>query len=95
MARNYYTRQIVVNSLVLLWGLRITIYLLRRILTIGEDKRFDESVPTSHDSPDLSEFYVLWALLDIDSFPSANLHTTPISVHHISIFDLSSRFLTR
>lgn len=42
MAQSYFTRQIIVNCLVLLWGIRITAYLLRRILTIGEDNRFDE-----------------------------------------------------
>jgi len=38
----YYVRQIVVTILVDLWGIRLAGFLFYRIVTIGEDKRFDE-----------------------------------------------------
>jgi len=40
--QTYFIRQIVVNTMVGMWAIRLVIYLLVRILSIGEDKRFDE-----------------------------------------------------
>lgn len=39
---SWHFRQVVLTSLVLLWGLRLGLFLLMRILQWGEDRRFDE-----------------------------------------------------
>lgn len=38
----WHFRQIVLTSLVVMWGIRLAIFLLLRILAWGEDKRFDD-----------------------------------------------------
>ncbi|XP_065850231.1 uncharacterized protein [Euphorbia lathyris] len=38
----WYFRQVVVSSLVVLWGIRLGLFLLMRIMQWGEDRRFDE-----------------------------------------------------
>ncbi|OAE23587.1 hypothetical protein AXG93_4316s1180 [Marchantia polymorpha subsp. ruderalis] len=38
----YYFRQVVLTTFVLVWGLRLGLFLLLRILNWGEDKRFDD-----------------------------------------------------
>lgn len=40
--QTYYPRQIVLTALVTVWGLRLSGFLLYRILLWGEDKRFDD-----------------------------------------------------
>jgi steroid 5-alpha reductase family enzyme len=42
LSQTYYTRQIIVTTCVILWGIRISGFLLYRILKTEEDKRFDE-----------------------------------------------------
>lgn len=39
---NYHARQIVTSTCVLLWGVRLCVFLLYRILQWGEDRRFDD-----------------------------------------------------
>ncbi|KAM7267851.1 hypothetical protein ACFE04_010017 [Oxalis oulophora] len=39
---SYYFRQVVLSLLVIVWGLRLGLFLLMRILQWGEDRRFDE-----------------------------------------------------
>lgn len=39
---SWHFRQVVLSSLVVTWGLRLGLFLLRRILQWGEDRRFDE-----------------------------------------------------
>ncbi|KAB2041329.1 hypothetical protein ERO13_D02G122500v2 [Gossypium hirsutum] len=39
---SWHFRQVVLTSLVVIWGLRLAIFLLMRILQWGEDRRFDE-----------------------------------------------------
>lgn len=48
-------RQIVVTTLVLCWGIRLSLFLFYRILVISEDRRFDEM------REDCMKFFVFWA----------------------------------
>lgn len=36
----YYIRQIVVSLMVIIWGLRLSLFLFYRIMKIGKDERF-------------------------------------------------------
>ena len=50
------TRQIVLSCMVATWGLRLSLFLLGRILLWGEDKRFDDK------REDPIKFAVFWAI---------------------------------
>lgn len=38
----YYARQILVSIAVMVWGIRLSGYLVMRIIKIGKDDRFDD-----------------------------------------------------
>ncbi|KAH6557210.1 hypothetical protein KP509_1Z128100 [Ceratopteris richardii] len=52
----WYFRQIVLTALVTIWGLRLGLFLLLRILQWGEDRRFDDK------RENLLKFAVFWAI---------------------------------
>lgn len=54
LAQTYAPRQIAVTVLVAAWGLRLSGYLLYRIIKIGEDKRFDDR------RDNLLKFAIFW-----------------------------------
>ncbi|GBG74967.1 hypothetical protein CBR_g19480 [Chara braunii] len=49
-----YVRKVIMTSMVVIWGLRLSIFLLRRILQWGEDRRFDDK------RANLLKFAVFW-----------------------------------
>ncbi|KAH1097535.1 hypothetical protein J1N35_014456 [Gossypium stocksii] len=53
---SWHFRQVVLTSLVVIWGLRLAIFLLMRILQWGEDRRFDEM------RSNLGKLAVFWIL---------------------------------
>lgn len=54
LANTYHWRQIALTSCIILWGLRLSGYLLYRIIKIGEDNRFDDT------RSDPLKFAVFW-----------------------------------
>ncbi|KAG6549943.1 hypothetical protein Mapa_008454 [Marchantia paleacea] len=50
----YYFRQVILTTFVIVWGLRLGLFLLLRILNWGEDKRFDDK------RNDLCKFALFW-----------------------------------
>lgn len=56
LGQTYYARQIVITTLTVVWGARLALFLLYRILQWGEDRRFDDK----RDS--LGKLAVFWTL---------------------------------
>jgi steroid 5-alpha reductase family enzyme len=52
----WYFRQIVLTAFVVVWGMRLAIFLLLRILAWGKDQRFDDK------RDNLLKFAVFWLL---------------------------------
>lgn len=56
LGQTWYARQIVLTTMVTLWGLRLALFLLWRILLWGEDRRFDDKRNS------LAKLAVFWSL---------------------------------
>ncbi|CAI5471107.1 unnamed protein product [Closterium sp. Yama58-4] len=55
LSGTWYWRQVLVTSLVVIWGLRLGLFLLFRILAWGEDHRFDQT------RNNVLQFAIFWA----------------------------------
>jgi len=74
----YYDRQILLSCLDLVWGLRLGLFLLRRVLKRGKDERFDEMREKFFSFLGFWVFQMVWVWLV--SLPIIFVNAAPVDV---------------
>lgn len=87
LAQTFHVRQIVTTVCIVVWGLRLSGYLLFRIIKIGEDKRFDDKRTNCLKFGLFWVFQAVWVytvslpVIFINAPGSINQHNLPDSVN--------------